>query len=123
MTLTVENTGEILSSIMGFSDVFVKFWKYLHKLRKNCNLANGAETHRADVGQMLPFFTQLKQRRRRVNAPSNKKIFKLILVFKVAKEMQNVVSFKTIFSAVLKITQKREKNSGSRYFSKFLVVG
>lgn len=40
-----------------FFDVFIKFWKYLCKLSKNYNLANGAECHRADVGQMLPFFT------------------------------------------------------------------
>lgn len=36
--------------------------------------------------------------------------FKVILVYKVAKEMKNVGSFKAILSAALKITEERKKS-------------
>lgn len=38
-----------------------------------------------------------------------KKKKKVILVYKVAKEMKNVGSFKAILSAALKITEERKK--------------
>lgn len=88
---TGEHWGGSLFYSGFFFDIFGKFWKYLCKLSKKFQFCYWSRT------------------------PQNWHWSNTASLPRTAKEMQNVLSFKAILSAVLKIIPKRKKPQTLRY--------